>query len=540
MSLAGQIKMGGAYIPIGADLSGLESKLQSVKGKFSSLGSGLLKIGGVFSVAGLGLLTPLGKSLSIFQNYGDQIAKAGKRTWITAQSMGELSYVAELEGAGLESLEKGIRRMQRSLTDYKDNLSTTKRVYQGLGIGLEEIINLSPEEQFYKLAGAMGKMKNASLQAAYAQQIFGRGGPALIPMINSGTESIRAMRKEYQEFYGTLNFADAEALNDNISRVKHALRGIAMTIGQILSPAALEITSRITGILVALRKVIAEHPEIIKALGKIGIALLSLGTIFTATGITILAIMSSIIGTTLVITGCIAAIVLAVLSLLETFGILDLGINQSLKSIWDGFTIFGRTISDWFQTLKNNISIMFYGWVNIISEVYIKIYEIIMLVLKKIADGWAWIISLADKAAGAQIKAANEMAFSGAPPKFLEEIRKWSQGKMYEKFQTHDDFVGSLEEKNKGKPSLEGFIKKLGDILKSKFPNLGDLKDIQPELGGLPEQKLSKGVSGFFGLPFAEMLGVSSNMDKQQLDELKKISFLLENIESQKTMAAYS
>jgi hypothetical protein len=60
-----------------------------------------------------------------------------------------------------------------------------------LGLTFEELLTLSPEEQFFAIADALGKIQNPSERAAAGVSLFGKGFRELNPLIASGETNLK-------------------------------------------------------------------------------------------------------------------------------------------------------------------------------------------------------------------------------------------------------------------------------------------------------------------------------------------------------------
>ncbi len=100
-------------------------------------------------------------------------------------------------------------------------------------------MELSPEEAFFEIAGAIGDLENATIRAATAQDIFGRAGTQLLPLMAAGADGIKALREEARELGIVFDQEAANAaanFNDALTRLKGAIDGIKITIGTELAP----------------------------------------------------------------------------------------------------------------------------------------------------------------------------------------------------------------------------------------------------------------------------------------------------------------
>src|SRR5690554_2552898 len=170
---------------------------------------------------------------------GDQIQKMALRTGFSTEALSELKHAAELSGTSLEGLENGVRRMQRSILDLERGLATQTEAFAKLGLEIEDLQGLSPEQQFNKITMALADVEDATTKAALAQQIFGRQGTQLLPMLDAGSEGIAKMRAEAHELGIVFDqeAADAAAqFNDDIDRLKKGFAGVFQELGKKLIP----------------------------------------------------------------------------------------------------------------------------------------------------------------------------------------------------------------------------------------------------------------------------------------------------------------
>ncbi len=61
---------------------------------------------------------------------GDEVAKLADKTGLSVETLSELRHAANLSGSSLASFETDIKRMQSTIIDARDNLSTAVRTLQ--------------------------------------------------------------------------------------------------------------------------------------------------------------------------------------------------------------------------------------------------------------------------------------------------------------------------------------------------------------------------------------------------------------------------
>lgn len=207
---------------IGAGLADLKAGLDLVVGAFS-------KAAGVIR----SFTTELADS-------GDRIAKSAKNLGITAEAFQELDFAAKLSGQDSQAVQVAIQRMQKGLNDARRNgTGPFADSLDQLGVEISEFEGLAPDQVFQRLAGHISELEDDTTRAALAQDLFGRGGKTLIPLLNEGADGIQAMRDEFKKLGGGFTndgAKKAEEFVDSQLRLKTVLESIKFTIGEELFP----------------------------------------------------------------------------------------------------------------------------------------------------------------------------------------------------------------------------------------------------------------------------------------------------------------
>ena len=228
---------------IGADTGKFNKGVDKADTRMGKFAAGVKKHGKMIALAFIAIGTAAtATALKIVKDYakaGDEIQKMALRTDFATESLSEFKHALELSGASLETLEKGVKKMAKTIVDAADGLATYVRAFDRMGLSAEELINLAPEKQFEKITMALAAMENPTLRAATAQEVFGRAGTALLPMLAQGAEGIAAMRQEARDLGLVFDqeAADAAAkFNDDLLRLKGTVTGLKMEIAEELLP----------------------------------------------------------------------------------------------------------------------------------------------------------------------------------------------------------------------------------------------------------------------------------------------------------------
>lgn len=184
-------------------------------------------------------------------NLGDEFQKMSLRTGVSTQALSELKHAAEISGASIEDVEKGLKTLSKRMLDADNNLSTAVLTFKRLGI---EVTNSKgqmreADDVFMDAVGALNELSSATEQSALAQELLGKAGPKLLPLIKSGTAGIAELREEAERLgitFSQLEADQAAEFNDTLLRMRRTFTGLANSVGKTLIPIMTKAMKRLT------------------------------------------------------------------------------------------------------------------------------------------------------------------------------------------------------------------------------------------------------------------------------------------------------
>ena len=164
----------------------------------------------------------------------DDIGKMAQSLGVTSEQLSKLKYAAELSGISIEELRTSFSRMNKNVYD-------NATAFAALGISLKDSSgNLrNGGEIILDVADKFSRMKDGVGKAAAAQEIFGKSGALLIPLLNQGRDGIKALGDEAERMgivIDTKTAKAAEVFNDNMQRLSKNVDGAFLSIGSDLIP----------------------------------------------------------------------------------------------------------------------------------------------------------------------------------------------------------------------------------------------------------------------------------------------------------------
>jgi hypothetical protein len=206
-------------------------------------------IDGITAVAGA-FVTASQSARRLFDDSRAQIDALGKlsqQTQVSVEAIQAYSLAAAQAGLSSEEFAKSLQRLTVSVGKADGEKDTNP--FAKLGLSVEELKSLKPEEIFESVADALANIANDQERAALATEIFGRGGVKLLPLINGGADALARAREEAEGLGGILTqeeVRNVEAMNDAFTKVGAAVQAVINKVVVNLSPVIKEIADSFT------------------------------------------------------------------------------------------------------------------------------------------------------------------------------------------------------------------------------------------------------------------------------------------------------
>lgn len=170
-----------------------------------------------------------------------QIGKLSQQTGIAVESLSALNYAANLNGASIQDLDGALKGLANKMMEATTGSGEAADVFKALGISVADASgNLrSSESVLMDMADAFAGMEDGAGKAALSQKLMEDAGVALIPVLNQGSEGIKALGEEAASLGVILDkeaAAQAGAFNQNLTRLQATTTALGQTIGVALAP----------------------------------------------------------------------------------------------------------------------------------------------------------------------------------------------------------------------------------------------------------------------------------------------------------------
>lgn len=174
----------------------------------------------------------------------DKLDDLAEKTGTTAANLKDLSYAATIGGSSLEGLLGAMNKLGKAADKSEEESSLQAKTFAQLGVSAEDATGKlkSSEELFLDLADAFKGIEDGPEKSAAAFRLFGGEAKNLLPLLNKGSEGIKALKEESAQLGGmsaegfNAFAASSGDLFDNIDKLGVVSKGFFSTLSAELLP----------------------------------------------------------------------------------------------------------------------------------------------------------------------------------------------------------------------------------------------------------------------------------------------------------------
>lgn len=188
--------------------------------------------------------TALAKIINGTIDYGDQIDKQSQKLNMSNEMYQKWALALQMAGADISSLSIGMRTFNNILENASNGQTDALLTLNKLGLGYEDFAGLSVEEIFYKVVEALQGMEAGTEKTSLAQELFGRAGQELLPLLNQEQGSLEELFKQFEDLGLIMDDTavnKSAELNDSLFLVKEQFKALGREISKEAYPTIEEL-----------------------------------------------------------------------------------------------------------------------------------------------------------------------------------------------------------------------------------------------------------------------------------------------------------
>jgi len=195
----------------------------------------------------------------------DTVDKMSQRLGLSREAYQQWDYVLSQSGVDIQSFQTGMKSLLANMDGVAEGSKEATARFEALGVSVLDADGKmrSQEAVLYDTVAAFQSMENGAEKSRLAQELFGRQGQEILPLLNSEAGSMEALSQKAKDL-GLIMGDDAVdagvQFTDTLDTLKRAIASIKNGIGAELMPV-------VTG---AMQFVIDHMPEIREAVAAAG------------------------------------------------------------------------------------------------------------------------------------------------------------------------------------------------------------------------------------------------------------------------------
>ncbi len=210
-------------------------------GKAAKWGAGILAAAGT---AAAGLISAATNAA----NTADNIDKMSQKIGISREAYQELDFALSQSGASVDNLQTGMKTLVNQMQSASEGTASASAIFDRLGISITDANGdlRNQEDVLFDTLNALQNMTNETEKAALASDLFGRSGTELLPLLNSESGSLEAMRQQAHDLGIVMSdeFVDnGVELQDSLDQTKRAFSAITAGLAGSLMPIVTKVSN---------------------------------------------------------------------------------------------------------------------------------------------------------------------------------------------------------------------------------------------------------------------------------------------------------
>jgi hypothetical protein len=331
-----------------------DKTIRPTKQMLQDVGSAMTGVGVAITAIGL----PFAMAAKSAIDTADAFDEMSQRTGASVEALSSVTFFLQKAGGSADDLEKSIRASSKVIEDAATGNKAAAETLAQLGLSVEELLAMKPDERFFAIAKSLDEIQDASLKSAQAQEIFGKGGTALIPVLADlakGQANVEAEAAKLNQRLSGEGAASAGRFNDALQKVKDAFGGIMIAL---VDSGLLDIIAFLaTRVAMATGEFIKAHPIITTVGAALGVLAAVVGPLIAGVGLLVSGVaglipvftsISTLVGGAAGVSAALASVgavltgpvgivaaIIAATAALSAFVIKNETLNRLLSPIWD-------------------------------------------------------------------------------------------------------------------------------------------------------------------------------------------------------------
>lgn len=182
----------------------------------------------------------------------DNIDKQSQRLGMSRQAFQEWDYILGQNGVSIDTMNTAMKSMTTSMASLAEEGSKGEETLGKLGVTVDDLNNKSQEEIFEQAVVALQKMPEGYEKARLSQQLFGKQGQEMLPMLNQSKGSIEELKEKAHDLGMVMSDDSVSAgvkFTDSLDTLKRTMGGVKNNIAAEMLPGLSTLTDGFTSLI---------------------------------------------------------------------------------------------------------------------------------------------------------------------------------------------------------------------------------------------------------------------------------------------------
>ena len=171
----------------------------------------------------------------------DEIDKMSQRLGISREAYQELDFALSQSGVDISSFSSGAKTLLKNMDAVTEGNKTAISNFEKLGISVTDSSGKmrSQEEVLWDAISAFQGMEDSAEKSRLAQELFGKQGQEILPLLNAQSGKIEEMRQQAHDLGLVLSDEVVDSgvsLHDTMDKLKRSFSAVGTKLGATVMP----------------------------------------------------------------------------------------------------------------------------------------------------------------------------------------------------------------------------------------------------------------------------------------------------------------
>jgi phage-related protein len=237
--------IGELFVKIGADFKDLEKGFENAQKKIDTfakntekLGKGFIKNVSLPIVGAVTGIVTLGVKAS---QTADRIDKMSQKLGLSRDTFQKYDFILSQSGTSVDSMGSGMKKLTENIAGVLGGVDGATDNFKRLGVEVVDVNGnvRNQEDVFEDLIKSFQSMENGVEKTKMAQEVFGRAGQELLPLLNQQSGSLEELEEKYESLGIAMSDDAVDAgvkFTDTLDQLKRSFSASFSEIGTKFLP----------------------------------------------------------------------------------------------------------------------------------------------------------------------------------------------------------------------------------------------------------------------------------------------------------------